>query len=278
MRLAMSHSFLARIEEAKQLLRFHPVYAAIRNSESLRIFMERHVLCVWDFMSLLKSLQTSLSCTAVPWLPPPFPEAARFVNEMVLREESDEIRPGLHRSHFEWYLEAMREAGCASDAIDRLVGRLAGGAALRDALQESGLPSESLRSTRHTLDITRRPLAVKAAVFFHGREDVTARMFLPIVGTLEQNGLYCPTLLAYLRRHVEMDSKRHGPMAARLMEQLFAVAPQHRDEAHEAVWRVLDARRQLWDATLRRIQHAESARRRSHRGRVPKQRGLTRRH
>jgi len=57
------------IEPLRQEIIHHKVYAAIQNIENLKIFMQFHVYAVWDFMSLLKTLQNNLTCTTVPWFP-----------------------------------------------------------------------------------------------------------------------------------------------------------------------------------------------------------------
>ena len=50
-----------RLEQDLQALRqglvTHPVYAMVGDLASLRVFMASHVFAVWDFMSLLKTLQ-----------------------------------------------------------------------------------------------------------------------------------------------------------------------------------------------------------------------------
>jgi hypothetical protein len=39
------------IDSVRQRMIEHPVFSAVRDFRSLRIFMETHVFAVWDFMS-----------------------------------------------------------------------------------------------------------------------------------------------------------------------------------------------------------------------------------
>ena len=133
--------------QLKDELTRHRLYARVCTPEALRVFMEHHVVCVWDFMSLLKSLQRDLAPAGTPWLPPADPEAARLLNEIVLDEETDRLphRNG-HGSHFEWYLDAMVEVGCDLAPVERWL------AAMRDrepsvTCAEAGLPAEAIALT-----------------------------------------------------------------------------------------------------------------------------------
>jgi hypothetical protein len=78
-------------------------------------------------MSLLKSLQRSLTCVDVPWLPAGPAASRRLINDIVLVEESDEYGDG-YISHFELYRRGMAEAGADTGPIDAFLALLNAGA------------------------------------------------------------------------------------------------------------------------------------------------------
>jgi len=241
------------LDALKDALRAHPLYSSVRSIEDLRFFMEHHVVCVWDFMSLLKSLQRALTGVSVPWLPAGDPEAARLVNEIVLAEESDTFQDrGRQRtaSHFEWYIEAMEEVGCDMRPIGAFLYSLRFGETVDAAFDRSGLPRESVAFSRKTFEVLSRPLHVQAAVFLHGREDVIPQMFLPFVRSLEQSGLACRLLHQYLERHVAIDGEQHGPQSEQVFVRLCGGDPARLQEGERAAAEALLARKSLWDAIV----------------------------
>lgn len=96
------------IEPLRQQIINHKVYSLIEDVEDLKIFMQFHIYAVWDFMSLLKSLQNNLTCTTVPWFPVGDANTRHLINEIVVGEEADIDLNGLRKSHFELYLDAMK--------------------------------------------------------------------------------------------------------------------------------------------------------------------------
>ena len=92
-------SIQEKIEPLRQQIINHKVYSVINDLDNLKVFMQYHVYAVWDFMSLLKSLQSNLTCTTVPWFPVGSAETRYLINEIVAGEESDVDMNGIRKSH-----------------------------------------------------------------------------------------------------------------------------------------------------------------------------------
>ena len=248
-----------RVDSLKEQLRSHRVYSMVDSPEALRAFMERHVVCVWDFMSLLKSLQADIAGSSVPWLPPADTAAARLINEIVLDEETDELGPGRFSSHFDLYRGAMHQVGASTGAIDRVIEQLRGGLPVDDALASAGLPPACVAFSRTTFGLVTAPLHVRAAVFLHGREEVIPPMFIGLVRSLKATGIPCDLLLEYLDRHIETDATRHTPLARQLLLRLCAGDAGREAEANAAAAVALQARISLWDALAAKLHGSKAS-------------------
>ena len=84
----------------------HNLYKRLKSVNDIAVLMEHHVYAVWDFMSLLKALQSNLTCTSSPWKPVGDSAVRRLINSIVLEEESDVDADGVPSSHYEMYLDA----------------------------------------------------------------------------------------------------------------------------------------------------------------------------
>lgn len=280
-----------RVRGRRHELEFHALYLRIQETRALRIFMRTHVFAVWDFMSLAKSLQRHLTCMQLPWLPPADRESARFINEIVLDEESDEVRPGYPISHFELYLKAMDEEGADRGPIDAFIAALRGGHALQEALAEADVDETVRAFVRNTMDVAAAGPHEVASAFLFGREQVIPGMFSRLYdvgaghavpdGRLGRRVLSARRKLSralnksrvatelerrsersssphaafelYLKRHIELDGEEHGPMGARMLMRLCGDDAVRWDEAERAAVRAMSVRQALWDGVLAEI-------------------------
>jgi hypothetical protein len=237
------------ISATRERLVEHRLYRLVDGPDRLRRFMESHVFAVWDFQSLLKALQQQLTCTTLPWLPTPDAEARRLVNEIVLDEESDELPDGGFASHFELYLDGMREAGADTGPIDLLLETLIAGAPLPRALAGCGGPPAALQFVCRSFAVIEagRPHCL-AAAFTYGREDVIPDMFRHLVGSLAEHDARWRRFRFYLDRHIEHDDEKHAPACRRIVARLCGDDPQRWREASQTARECLEARIALWDA------------------------------
>jgi hypothetical protein len=244
-----------RLEPLKAALVNHAVYSEIDRLEALRRFMAHHVFAVWDFMSLLKTLQRKLSCVEIPWLPVADPTAARLVNEIVLAEESDEDGRGGYVSHFEMYLRAMGRIDADTRPIDGFLLEIRRGRKVAVALELPVVPEPARRFVRHTFAILRTgDLAAIASAFTFGREDLLPAVFGRIVDELNrQSDGGLDDFKHYLDRHIGLDGDHHGPMANRLLESICGADPDRWQVAERTAVECLDERKRLWDGILEAI-------------------------
>ncbi len=229
----------------------HRIYSEVNSMPRLQEFMRWHVFAVWDFMSLTKRLQRELTCVDVPWLPPRFPVVARFINEIVLSEESDLDPNGHAASHLEIYLGAMREANATTNEFDRFLAHLRDGQSVVDALQSLALPTWLQDFVNGTIEVAERgPLVDVAAVFVFGREDVIPEMFQRLLPLWRDEHAGAPTFTFYLERHIELDAHSHGPLAREMLCHLAGSSEESWDSAKRAAVDAINARIALWDGIL----------------------------
>jgi hypothetical protein len=249
------------IDPLRQALLDHPIYHDLRTPQAMRTFMEHHVFAVWDFMSLLKTLQQRLSCVAVPWVPSNSAAGGRLVNEIVLAEETDEDGRGGFASHFDLYHQAMTRFGADTSSIDGFLERLRGGQEVRHALRAAELTESVQQFVGHTFEVIESgDLCRIAATFTFGREDLLPAVFQKIVEELaRQSAGNLDGFKYYLLRHIELDGDEHGPMATRLVSQLCGDDRRQWGSAGQAAVAALEARLTFWNAIHRAVQrHGKS--------------------
>ena len=191
---------------------------------------------------------------AYPWDAQGDGDVRRFINELVLEEESDaHPQTGAFTSHFALYREAMREVGADDSAIGEFVAQVRR-QGIDAALDDTRVPAPSRRFTRTTFDIiaSDRPHAVAAALAL-GREHIIPGMFRTLLARFAIEHDQAPVLHAYLQRHVHLDADFHAPMSLRLLNNLCAGDEARIAEAIATAQYAVDARLALWDGVLAAI-------------------------
>ena len=175
----------ASIASTRNQLVKHPLYNQLQTLKQIKLFTYYHVFAVWDFMSLLKSLQQNLTCTTTPWMPVGTANTRYLINEIVLGEESDIDEFGNRTSHFELYLKAMQQLGSDTTVIEQLLAYIANGVDVITAMNKLNMPEAIKEFVGFTFDIIQtQPVHVQAAVFTFGREDLIPDMFIGLVSDL----------------------------------------------------------------------------------------------
>lgn len=229
----------------------HPLYKNIKTVEQLNLFLEYHVFAVWDFMSLLKSLQNKLTCTSIPWTPIGSPSTRYLINEIVVAEETDISINGERQSHFEMYLEAMEATRANTAPINDLLNTIDSTKNVFTAITNSNLPEGIVTFLNFTFNIAfyGKPHEI-AAAFTFGREDLIPKMFTKLLKELQTNfpEKNLSKLVYYFERHIELDADEHGPMAMQMINELCENDSKKWEEVETISIKALQKRVSLWNA------------------------------
>jgi Protein of unknown function (DUF3050) len=239
------------LENQKQQLLQHSLYEKVKSVEDLHTFLENHVFAVWDFMSLLKALQNKLTCTTTPWMPTGNPEIRYLINEIVVAEETDLTLEGKRSSHFEMYLDAMKECGANTTSITAFLENVTATQNIFVSIKKSDLhPNVKafLELTFRVID-EGKPHKI-AAAFTFGREDLIPSMFTEILRNFQTNfpETKLDKLVYYFERHIELDADEHGPMAMKMITELCGTNETKWKEVQEISVEALEKRIGLWNA------------------------------
>lgn len=206
----------------KTTLQKHAVFNRIQSLSGLRIFTTYHIILVWDYMSLLKSLQTQLTCIQTPWKPVQSPYIRFLINSLVLKEESDIAADGNYASHYEMYRHAMQEMGADVSLMDNLMENIECEIPVFSAIEKSSIPGPLKDFLEYTFYVIQKaPIHEQAAVLCYGREGFGHHLLLKLLEPMQEK--YAGQLnsfIYYLRRKNEINEKYHTQLSGILLQEL----------------------------------------------------------
>lgn len=245
-----------KISSQKEILLQHPLYEKVKTIDDLHQFLESHVYAVWDFMSLLKALQSKLTCTTTPWFASQNPETRYLINEIVLAEESDLTLEGKRLSHFEMYVEAMKSCGAQTKELEKFLQNVIDTKNVFIAIKQSHLHPKIKNFLDFTFRVIEEGKTHKiAAAFTFGREDLIPTMFTEILKNFQKNfpETDLSQLIHYFERHIELDADEHGPMAMQMITELCQDDEHKWKDVEDISILALEKRIGLWDAIEEKI-------------------------
>jgi len=242
------------IKTLQDQLHVHPIYESIKTLDDLKCFTEHHIYSVWDFMSIVKYIQSYLAPSNYPWLPNQYGNLRRFINEIVLEEESDSTNiDGKYLSHFEIYQIAMDEIG-ADTTHSRLFIDLLRNQKISEVLEIARIPQVAKNFISNTFKIIdKNKLHEVVSSFTYGRETIIPIMFRSILDKLGVNKKKCSTFYYYINRHIDMDDNKHGPLAINLLNDICVDSEIMKVEALNAAKFSLQSRLNFWNGVYETI-------------------------
>jgi len=240
---------LKKILEHRSQLENHSLLVTnmIQSRRDLKIFMENHVYAVWDFMSLIKTLQHNVVPSGTIWLPTAGTRSdiARMINEIILCEESDISPDGKNSmSHFDLYLQSMLEIDADTTPIRNYLSEIEKS---KNYVFSEHVPKGPMEFMKSTFDTISKGPHCAAASFCYGRETVIPAMFRRILTQLDITETTANKFHYYLERHIEIDGDSHGAMSEHLVNYFCKDDPFLIHEAEQAAINAIKERIKLFD-------------------------------
>lgn len=249
----MLNKILTEINPKLKELESHFMYKKINTLDTLRLFMDRHVFAVFDFMSLTKSIQSEFSPIEKMWTPPKNNKISRFINEIVLTEESDLTPDKTYMSHFEMYCRAMDEIGANRTTVEEFVEVVRREGSISSA-KKLPIPNSAKQFMVNTFDLIENgKIHEIAASFCFGREKVIPLMFQSLLIEMDISEKQAPLFYYYLKRHIEIDSDSHGPLALEMLSVLCGDDTKKWNEAKLAAVNSIESRIEFWNSLAKEI-------------------------
>jgi hypothetical protein len=240
---------LQKVLPAQDKILNHQVYKEIENLDDLNLFLEYHVFFVWDQMSSLKAMQKDLTCMNVPWVPKRSPQTRKYINELVLNAEGNDLISETVLSEYESYLELMRESDADSSSIERLEKSINRGENFKDLLDHLDMP----KVVKSYLDFTYKTIESKdahkiAANFVFGKQSLIPHRLVKLLNELNKKFPVDLSLqIKYFESKVMKETGKIEDVAKKIFEELCGHDEEKWDDVAEVAERTLERRLQLWD-------------------------------
>lgn len=246
-----------KLKPLQEELKNHKLYESINSLESLQTFMQSHVFAVWDFMSIVKTLQLELTSITYPWIPNKKTVVSRrLINDIVLSEETDYDENGIVKSHFEFYIECMKQTQASTKDIETLISKLENQENIFEIINSLDLSNELKEFLIFTFEtIESKKIHNIAALLTFGRENLIPDMFITFVDDFDcKDKEKVSKFEYYLNRHIDIDGHEHGPMSLTMMNELCGVDQNKWEEVEQTSIKALELRIKLWDSIVNKIQ------------------------
>ena len=184
----------SKTNDLKKQILSHKIYDIIEDESNLKIFLKYHIFSVWDFQSLLNALQRKFTSVSNPWIPTNDTLIRRLVNEIVLDEESAKHPYGGYSSHFELYLDAMKNCEADTSMINNFLEALKSNLDLDNCIHKY-VPLAIQPFLNNTFELINNNNEIELmASFTYGREDIIPSMFSKLLKNsklkIRKNGIY----------------------------------------------------------------------------------------